>query len=116
MKQFLGKLMLLCLLLFASVILTACGQDTPFPVYNDVIRKISDHEVVQYDNVQPYFGDRLKRVNSEYYVVAGSVDTINQWYQNLVADKQLYFVDSQVQTNRHMLLFDFPANFNQKMK
>jgi len=94
--------------------LASCGKNEQFPIYDGIIKQLSDREVAKYDLVQPYFGDKLQHVNGKYYLVTGTVNTVAQWYQNLASHQQLIYVDSQIQADRQMILYDFPSNFNQK--
>jgi hypothetical protein len=106
------SLFILCILL--GLLLTACGQNERFPVYDGVVEQLNDREIVQYNLAPPYFSDKLQRITGDYYIVTGSVDTVSRWYQNLVTDQQLNYVDSYIRPDYHILLYDFPLNFNQK--
>ncbi len=86
-SEWLGNVFKATLLFIAALLLSSCGTALQTPVYPDVTNTIDAKQAVILGNVTPHFGSELTTASGSYYLATGSVDTVERWYDQQVAEQ-----------------------------
>ncbi len=87
------------LLIFFTLLLTGCTGKAVIPRYSDILQTLDPAHAVTLGNVAPIFGTQLTTAVGSYYLVAGSREGVQRWYERQVAEQMLDFITESATTD-----------------